>query len=91
MNTIYLMNILPLVECVDDEKTESIVRWQAEDDEPDKIGQYRQITGLRVDPERLVGIDTCRVQDWEVSIIISQRVRMMLDAHHVKGVVFWPV
>ena len=91
VNTIYLMNILPLVECVDDEKTESIMRWQAEDDEPDKIGQYRQIIGLRVDPERLVGIDICRVQDWEVSIIVSQRVRMMLETHHVNGVVFWPV
>lgn len=91
VNTIYIMNILPVVACVDDRKTESIMRWQTEDGEPDRIGQYRQIIGLRVDPKRLKGIDICRVQDWEVSIIISQRLRTLLEAHHVKGVVFWPV
>lgn len=91
VNTIYIMNILPVVSCVDEENTESIMRWQSEDDEPDRIGQYRQIIGLRVDPVRLKGIDICRVQGWEVSILISQRLRTLLEAHHVKGVVFWPV
>jgi hypothetical protein len=90
VNTIYIMNILPVIACVDEEKTESIMRWQEEDGEPEKIGKYRQIIGLRVDPERLKHIDICRVKDWEVSIIVSQRVKLILDAHHVNGIVFWP-
>jgi hypothetical protein len=91
VNTIYILNILPVVACVDDEKTKEILRWEEEDEEPDKTGKYRQIIGMRVDPERLKGIDICRVKDWEVSIIISQRVKSLLESHSVKGVVFWPV
>jgi hypothetical protein len=91
LQTVYLMNIIPLVACVDVEKTKSIMRWEVQDDEPDKVGKYRQIIGLRVRPEALKGVEICRVKDWDVAIIVSAKLKEMLEENDVDGVVFEPV
>jgi hypothetical protein len=89
-STIHLMNILPVISCIDEIRTESVMLWKEEDGEPEKVGEYRQVIGLRVDPDKLQDVDICRVRGWEVAIIVSRRLKLMLEAHLVTGVEFWP-
>jgi hypothetical protein len=87
---VYIMNILPVIACVDEQNTGSIMRWQEGDGEPEKVGQFRQIVDLRVNSKKLRGVDICRVKDWEVCIIVSEKTKNLIEDNKLGGVAFWP-
>jgi hypothetical protein len=52
-----VLNVLRTIDCIDAVRSEYI-KWNPEDGRPDKVGQYKQITQLRIDPMR-VGARRC--------------------------------
>jgi hypothetical protein len=76
--------------CVDEGRSD-ILRWKPEDDRPDEVGKYRMISGLTIDAGRTHERDFFRVEDWEVALIVSERIRQALEVVPDLGVVFIPV
>lgn len=72
-----ILNVLTAVACVDETRTK-IERWKPEDDRPDKVGQYRAIYNLTVDPLRAAGRHIFRLAEWDIALIVSDTLRRAL-------------
>ncbi len=85
-----ILNVVALGACVDERRSD-ILRWQLDDDEPDKVGKYRMVSNLTIDPRRTDDRHIFRVDDWEVALIISEKVKASLEKIPDLGVIFQPV
>lgn len=82
-----ILNVIKTVRCIDDKRSE-IMWWRPEDGRPDKVGSYRMITNLRVDPLLVGDCNIFRLDGWEVALIVSDTVKCELECIKDLGVVF---
>ncbi|CAG9001014.1 MAG: hypothetical protein CENE_03022 [Candidatus Celerinatantimonas neptuna] len=81
----FVLIVSELIECVD-EKCSEFQKFELNDPvRPDKAGEYRAFMKLRLDTSNINGIEIFRVKKFEISIIISERVKERLKAIAVKG------
>ncbi|KAB2964110.1 MAG: hypothetical protein F9K16_05110 [Thermoanaerobaculia bacterium] len=80
---LFVMNVLRIVECLDEGRSE-FAKWKLDDHRPDKMGQYRQVSRLRVDPRRARGQVILRVAGWRTAIVVSKVVK---DAFEMAGLI----
>jgi hypothetical protein len=85
-----ILNAIYREACVDERRSE-IMRWTAEDGRPDKVGRYRMVTNLTIDPTRTHDRHIFRIEDWEIALIVSQEAKQVLEDLPRLGVVFDPV
>jgi Immunity protein family (Imm11) len=85
-----ILNAVCREACVDESRSE-ILRWNPEDGRPDKVGRYRMVSNLTIDPARAQNRHLFRVEDWEVALIVSDKVKEALEDIPNLGVVFAPV
>lgn len=64
-----IVNVLACVDCIDESKTIGD-KWTEPDGRPDKVGEYRTIVRLFIDPSR-VDHEMFRVTGWEVALVVS--------------------
>jgi hypothetical protein len=83
----FLLNALRIIRCIDDARCEEVLHWLPEDNRPDKVGQYRDIGGLKVDPEK-IDADVFRPWGWTVILIVSERVKQALESEGITGTRF---
>jgi len=69
--SMWAVNVLAIVECIDDAKCKEVTRWTAADGNPNRIGAYRKIEGLQIDPAKAEGRAIFRPNGWDTSVIIS--------------------
>lgn len=84
MSRFDILNVLDVVECIDDVKS-VYTRWHENDGRPEKTGQYRMIVDLRIDPERARGHHLFRPKEWDVALIVSDRMKNALEELEVTG------
>jgi hypothetical protein len=72
-----ILNVLQKARCLDETRSQ-FTRWMPHDGRPDRMGSYRMVTQLAIDPERAPG-DVFRVDGWEVALIVSDAVRSALE------------
>jgi hypothetical protein len=58
------------------------------DDRPDKLGQFRMITKLRIDPDKVDRVNAFRVNGWKVALVVSDQLRRELLANETTGILF---
>lgn len=85
-----ILNAVHREACVDEQHS-IIMRWMPGDGRPDLVGTYRMVSNLRIDPALTHNRDIFRIQDWEVALIVSERIKDALDDIPDLGVVFRPV
>lgn len=83
-----ILNVVRRIECVDELRCEEVMKWRPEDCRPDRLGCYRSIGGLRIDPAKTAGHHIFRIYGWEVSLIVSEVIRAKLDTIEDLGIVF---
>lgn len=67
-----VLNAQQLVRCIDEGRSE-FIKWHEEDGRPDKLGGYRMVTRLRLDPTQIPGnLHIFRVMGWKIALIVSQ-------------------
>ncbi|WP_224240402.1 imm11 family protein [Hyalangium gracile] len=76
-----------LIRCID-EKASRIRLWTQEDGLPEKVGQYRDIRGLRIDKASVGNAQVFRPQGWEVTLIVSETIKDALDRMGATGTKF---
>jgi hypothetical protein len=86
----YIVNVLTCCDCIDEARTIG-TKWTPADSRPEKVGKYRMIVHLFVDPSRVGDSDVFRIRHWETPLIISERVASNLTERELDGVVLQPV
>ncbi len=83
-----IVNVVRRIECVDESRCEDVLKWRPEDNRPDRVGSYRSIGGLRIDPDKAEGHHMFRISGWEVALIVSEVIRAELESIENLGIVF---
>lgn len=83
-----ILNALRIVQCIDDARCRRVEYWKPEDDRPDKLGQYRVVSGLRIDPAKVGDARIFRPWGWRVALIISEDIKQAMDAEGITGTRF---
>jgi len=85
----WILNVSTAIACVDEARSE-VQKWVASDGRPDRIGTYRSIVNLTIDPSRSCG-DIFRVKGWEVALVVSDNIRHALEGISNLGIFFKPL
>jgi hypothetical protein len=87
---VYILNALRSVECIDETRTMGET-WSPEAGRPDKIGEYRTVLRLFIDPVRARGAHVFRPTGWHVALIVSSEMAARLDDRELGGTRLEPV
>jgi hypothetical protein len=82
-----ILNAVCLVDCLDESRSE-FTRWEQSDNRPEKLGQYRMISTMRIDPERVSGHRLFRIAGWPLALVVSDSLKAALEDIPSLGVVF---
>jgi hypothetical protein len=73
-----VLNATRVVRCLDETKSE-FIKWTAQDHRSDLAGQYRQVTRLVIDPNRVPpAAHFFRIEGWLVALVVSEAVKSAL-------------
>ncbi|HEX8702907.1 MAG TPA: DUF1629 domain-containing protein [Myxococcaceae bacterium] len=84
----YILNALQIIRCIDDARCEQVQYWKPEDNRPDKLGQYRAVHGLRIDPAKVGNARIFRTWGWKVALIISEDLKVAMETAGLSGTRF---
>jgi hypothetical protein len=86
----FILNVCRRLECIDREKSDA-EWWNLPDCPPDKVGKPSAIFSLVVDRELAQPYHAFRVADWEIALVVSDRIRLAFQQTGVRGVRFQEV
>ena len=82
-----ILNVCDRVACFDVERSQ-FTRWTETDGRPDKVGQLRMVTELRVRPRSAFGHHLFRVDEWPIALVVSEEAKAILENFDAAGVSF---
>ena len=80
-----------LIRCIDDAASEEVLYWTPEDGRPEKVGQYRDVYGMRIAPSRVGNVKVFRTWGWSIALIVSEDIKQALERVKATGVKFTQV
>jgi hypothetical protein len=86
-----LLNVTRVVKCIDDEASDEVRYWRPEDGQPEKVGRYRSVRGMRIDPSKVGGARMFRTWGWELAIVVSEAIKEALERMGATGMRFQEV
>jgi len=87
----FILNTLRVIRCIDEARCEAVRHWKPEHGEPEKVGQYRSVAGLRIDPTKAEGARVFRPWGWVLALLVSEDVKDALEREHITGTRFTEV
>jgi hypothetical protein len=84
----FILNALRVIRCIDDARCAAVEYWQPEDEQPEKLGEYRFVSGLRIDPTKVEGARIFRTWGWSVALIVSEELKLAIEAEEFSGTRF---
>jgi hypothetical protein len=84
----YILNALRIIRCIDDARSQEVQYWKPEDNRPDKLGEYRAVYGMRIDPTKVENARIFRPWGWRVALVISEDLKQALEAAGISGTRF---
>jgi len=84
----FILNALQVIRCIDDARCDEVFYRLPEHGDPDRVGQYRNVRGLKVDPEKIGGAHIFRPWGWKVVLIVSEHVKSAMEAEGITGTKF---
>jgi len=85
---LFILNVLRVIPCIDDARCEAVLYWTPEDEEPELVGKYQNVRGLKVDPTSLGDTNICRPLGWEGAIIVTERIKLAMEREGITGTLF---
>lgn len=77
-----------LIRCIDDERSTEVRYWKPEDGRPEKVGKYRSVYRMRVDPEKAGDARVFRTWGWEIALVVSEDLKEAIERAGVTGAKF---
>ncbi len=84
----FILNALRIICCVDDAHCEEVRYWRQEDGDPDRVGQYRVVAGMRIDPGKVGDSHILRPWGWTVALLVSERLKQAMEEEGITGTKF---
>jgi len=84
----FILNALRIIRCIDDARCKRVSYWTPEDEQPEKVGEYRVVAGMRIDPTQVGDARIFRPWGWPVALIISEDLKQALEAEGITGTRF---
>lgn len=84
----FVLNALRIVKCIDDAASEEVRYWLPEDGRPEKVGTYRAVYGMRIDPTKVGDAKVFRTWGWTVALIISEDLKEAMEREGITGTRF---
>src|SRR6218665_326886 len=81
----HLLNVARAVRCIDDAACEEVRLWTPENRQPEKVGRYRVVSGLRTDKSQVGGERVFRLWGWSSPIIVDEEIKDALDRTGILG------
>ncbi|RKH05617.1 imm11 family protein [Corallococcus carmarthensis] len=80
-----------LIRCIDDAASDEVIRWTPQDGRPDRVGQYRDVDGMRIDPTQVGDAKVFRTWGWSIALIVSEDIKLALERIRATGIRFTEV
>ena len=87
----FILNTLRSIRCIDDAQCEEVKYWKPEDGQPEKVGEYRVVSGMRIDPAKVGDARIFRPWGWEVALVVSEELKEAMTREGITGTKFVPV
>ncbi|WP_239470062.1 imm11 family protein [Archangium violaceum] len=84
----FILNATRVVKCIDDARSGQVNYWKPEDGQPAKVGTYRAVHRLRIDPTKVGDARIFRTWGWVVTLVVSEDIKEALEREHVSGTRF---
>ncbi|MFL5358535.1 imm11 family protein [Archangium sp.] len=84
----FILNALRIIRCIDDARSRRVEYWAPEDEQPEKLGQYRVVSGMRIDPTQVGDARVFRPWGWRVALIISEDLKQAMESEGITGTRF---
>lgn len=84
----FILVILHEVDCIDRNKSEFELWEENNPIRPDLAGKYQMISNIKVDPSLMNNYDIVRIKDFNVAVIVSERLKNYFEADGITGVKF---
>jgi hypothetical protein len=84
----YLLNVARTVRCIDDAACEEVRLWTPENGQPEKVGRYRVVAGLRIDKSKVGDERVFRTWGWRSPLIVDEALREALEQTGITGARF---
>ncbi|HEX8822046.1 MAG TPA: DUF1629 domain-containing protein [Archangium sp.] len=84
----FILNALRIIRCIDDARCRRAEYWTPEDEQPEKVGEYRVVSGMRIDPAKVGDARIFRPWGWVGALLISQDLKQALDQEGITGTRF---
>ncbi|RKH17905.1 hypothetical protein D7Y13_35745 [Corallococcus praedator] len=79
------------VRCIDEKASEEVLFWEPRHNKPEKLGQYRSVYGMRIDPSKVGVTQLFRPWGWKVALIVSEDLKTALEQTGATGMHFTEV
>jgi hypothetical protein len=77
-----------LIQCIDEKASDEVRHWKPENGRPEKVGQYRVVSGMKIDPSKVGDAKVFRTSGWTVALIVSEEIKEALERIGATGVKF---
>ena len=84
----FILNPLRVIRCIDDARCAEVQYWKPEDGQPEKLGEYRVVAGLRIDPTKVGDTRIFRPWGWRVALVVSEDLKQALEQEGITGTKF---
>lgn len=84
----YIINVVDIVDCIDHTLSEIDYYPDNNDIRPELSGQPETVYKLRIDRCKAAGHDIFRIKEWEMAIVVSESIKMVLDHAHTTGIIY---
>ena len=77
-----------LIRCIDDKACEEVLLWTPEDGRPEKVGEYRDVYGMRIDASQVGDAKVFRPWGWPVVLVVREDIKEALERIGATGTKF---
>ena len=84
----YVLNVAREIRCIDDAACIETQLYTPEDGRPEQVGEYRAVSGLRIDKSKVGDARVFRLWGWHPPIIVDEEIKEALERTGIVGGLF---
>jgi len=84
----FILNTLRTLRCIDDALCGEVRYFTPEDGQPERVGQYRAVSGMKINPMKVGDARIFRPWGWPVALIVSEELKEAMEAEDITGTKF---
>ncbi|TQF17032.1 hypothetical protein FJV41_05545 [Myxococcus llanfairpwllgwyngyllgogerychwyrndrobwllllantysiliogogogochensis] len=86
-----ILVVTRLIRCIDDEASDEVRYWKPEDGQPERVGDYKSVIGMRIDSTKVGDAQVFRTWGWDLGLIVSEDIKAALERERTTGAKFTEV